>query len=407
MQFGGSAAWFLLAGAIISSLGGLCLSVVDLHFYNHNRTLRFGYKSKWVGILDACLACGFFGLLRAVVSIGSIVLLALSRLLKPMIVFVVLVISAGLYFLEIVTGGVVIQRAGRFSIDFPDKQDYWQDRDYAHWVTHFNERQSQYKKADNPEWGQTSSKEQGLWLDLLLPEQKGPNTGLYQYKVPDTYTWEYQGFEGWAWDLFRPEYSEGTVYHCIIKYNESRDIVEHDGLYDCDRLNLVVEDCLSGWGEADLNIEAKKACQRVNEEQFENWERNKLVSWKGLEKVLAEGKKERAKQGFETVGGVYVLNSLLIALQTGACAMTVAGLVLSMVTCNCKPRLPRDISTATETADETVSETAEETAPFTVADVTAPDGLQQTKDQEPGGEEAEKDSSHSSVFQSSESNEGD
>ena len=288
------------------------------------------------------------------------------------------------------------------------EQNYWEDPEYAHWVDEFTERQGQYMYEDNDEWGPFLE----TWR-LFQPET---------YVVPEWKQWGNLGGGTYGWVTTSVP---SDVYPCIIDYNNSRDIIASSKvtgeqvLYDCDRLKLVVVECLSGWSEGALNSEVKRTCREKNQEFFDGVEDDKVYhAWERTMTAAKKARKERIMSAAEDVQGVYLLNSILIALETGSFAMTLAGILLSVLSGLCAAPQDRHVTSTSDAAEtvqtdseameeavQTDSEVPGETAPLTAllgADhlpESSPSTASDSEKEGPHDAPAEHDSS--SVFQSS------
>ena len=307
---------FLIAGLSLAIIGSLSLAAVDFYFYDENKVVGYQPYSTRAKPLQCVLACGIFAVLRAFVSIGAVVVLSIGWLLKPIVPPVVSAVSAGLFLGELISGSMFVSmmRYGR-PYRPQSEMNYLEDEKFADWVNNFTDIQAMYSVAENEEWG---GDEEGNWRSF---EPDG-------YSLPSESCFWNSTEAGW-----KCEPISETVLPCIINYNVSKGITSYtsDGvtLYDCDRLDLVVVECIGGWTEKRLNSEVKKKCRERNGQQFRTWDRNKLTSW---DKTLEGEKvsyKDNVKFSVTDVSSCSHLTLILIVLEAGSCILTLIGVFIS------------------------------------------------------------------------------
>lgn len=304
---------FLVAGLSLAIIGSLSLAAVDLYFYDENKASGYQPYSLYTKPLQCVLACGIFAALRAFVSIGAVVVLSIGWLLKPIVPPVVSAVSAGLFLGELISGSMFVSMM-RYGDGGPyrprSEMNYLEDEKFADWVNNFTDIQAMYSSEENEEWGPEGEK----WSQFR-PESYA--------LLSSSYFWNSTEAE------WKRESIPSTVLPCIINYNVSKDITSLNNLYDCDRLDLVVVECIGGWTEKRLNSEVKKKCRERNGQQFRTWDRNKLTNWDRTLEGEKYSYKDYVKYSVTGVSSCSHLTLILIVLEAGSCILTLIGVFIS------------------------------------------------------------------------------
>ena len=352
MKVTGAGAALLVAAMTISVVAGFSICAIDIHFYDTNKQERYGYRSVWKTVLDLSLSCGIFGAARAIVSLSAIVILCLSGCVSPVAVVIVAAISAGLYFGELIPGSMLISEsylgtdgAWRSTADMI----YIDDPEYLEWVDTYTQRQGEYSYEGNDWWGTA-------WQS---PTSKWPR----QFGVPTSYNWSVDDPNG---PVVSVDKGRG-VYSCIVNYNVSKtpnnlgqatSIPNLGSVYvqDCDNIDLVVVDCLSGWDEASLNSEVKRLCKERNQEFFDST--RPVETPTPLEQALEQDKYEVMTVATESTIGMYYFNSILIALETASFVLALVGILLVALGGLCSGKSAKSTHSSSKDKSSSLSDVA-------------------------------------------------
>ena len=199
--------------------------------------------------------------------------------------------------------------------------NYLEDPEFEKYVENYLDIQSQYSCEDNEEWGSECTAATSNLLAF---------GNWYRFSemgtLPTSYSWNSTTM---SWDdvPFSGNEEHNGILPCIIDYNTSKDITDLSGLYDCERLDLVVVECIGGWSEGKLNSWAKKKCREENNDQFKTWDENKLTSWEKKIKNERDTKVGNVKGSASDLWSCRFLNIVLLVLELFSCILTVVGIV--------------------------------------------------------------------------------
>ena len=354
MEIGALTRVFLVAGLTLALLGGLGLAIIDLYAWEENKYQAYTPFSPYAMPLRSLVTCGVFGAFQAIVAVGGIVVVCLWWMLLPIVTVIVAAVSALLFLGELVPAAIFISAFSTGSPYVPrSKMNYLEDPEFEKYVQNYHELQSQYSCKDNEEWneeGECTSNSAvpafGNWYGLssmsTLPTSYSWNS--------TTMTWDEVDFGGYS-----GEYLGKGILPCIIDYNTSKDITQYSSLYDCERLDLVVVECIGGWSEAKLNAAAKKGCRKFNNDKFEGWDKSKVTD--PLEKYINTERDEKVsnvKGSASNLWSCRFLNIVLLVLELFSCVLTVAGIVTAFFYSD-QPRSAWRESSSTSSEPETVS----------------------------------------------------
>ena len=322
MEIGALTRVFLVAGLTLALIGGLGFAIIDLYAWEENKNMAYAPFSAYATPLRSLVTCGVFGAFQAIVAVGGIVVVCLWWMLLPIVTVIVGAVSALLFLGELVPAAIFISA---FSTGDPyvprSKMNYLEDPEFEKYVENYLDIQSQYSCKDNEEWGSECT---------AAPSNLLAFGNWYRFSEMRTlrtsYSWNSTTM---SWDEVRFSGDSGEhngILPCIIDYNTSKDITYY-GLYDCERLDLVVVECIGGWSEGKLNSWAKKKCREENNDQFKTWDENKLTSWEKTIKNERDTKVGNVKASASDLWSCRFLNIVLLVLELFSCILTVVGIV--------------------------------------------------------------------------------
>ena len=360
MEIGALTRVFLVAGLTLALLGGLGLAIIDLYAWEENKYQAYTPFSPYAMPLRSLVTCGVFGAFQAIVAVGGIVVVCLWWMLLPIVTVIVAAVSALLFLGELVPAAIFISAFSTGSPYVPtSKMNYLEDPEFEKYVQNYADIQSQYSCNGNEEWGTTcpeghSGSPVGAWWEVWP-------TDIPRLSVPDSYYWNSSKTNWDKVSLAEADGPYGRVLACIIDFNTSKAATQYpqtvttSTLLDCERLDLVVVECIGGWSEAKLNAAAKKGCRKFNNDKFEGWDKSKVTD--PLEKYINTERDEKVsnvKGSASNLWSCRFLNIVLLVLELFSCVLTVAGIVTAFFYSD-QPRSAWRESSSTSSEPETVS----------------------------------------------------
>lgn len=302
MKLGATANTLLEAAALISIVCGLILCGVNSRFVAENSD-RFRDVFKYRPFLQAILACGIFGVLRAVTSLATVIVLTVPVFKRvPAVVPIVLAAaSAGLYIGEVIPGGMAVRTS--WTQWQASDNNLVRNADFRSWVAEWNWRKAEYGWKDP-----TGDKEQVFLVSPL---------GDRGYSLPDGCYYTDTDFGPWG----------SGVPYCLIDHRNTTwpEYNETTNRYEVDEMQIVAVKCAGGWNQDNLNAAVKKHFTEQNEKRALEEERENVTTaeeWDSLNKKIEYGTQ---------IGNEYSIGTadcILLIVESTSFVMTVVGLAL-------------------------------------------------------------------------------
>ena len=241
MKLASVASALLGAGLLLSAVGGLVMCGIESAWFHEYRAY---YKDvfQYRPLLQAVLSCGIFGVLRALASIAAFLVLFVPALgnLPRIVVIVLAAVSAGLYFGEVIPGGMAINRAWWGWRD--SENNLIRQEGYRSWVIEYQWRHGLVGHEDPVD-------------EALLGNIKG-------YEVPMGKYWGGSSFGSW-----------GSGFYCDIDFANSTlpKLPSQDDetklWQNITETEIIAPFCKGGWNADNLKTAVIDYCTRQNEYQ--------------------------------------------------------------------------------------------------------------------------------------------
>lgn len=301
MKLGATANTLLEAAALISIVCGLVLCGVNSRFVAENSD-RFRDVFMYRPWLQAILACGIFGVLRAVTSLATVIVLTVPVFKRvPAVVPIVLAAaSAGMYIGEVIPGGMAVRTSWT----------QWQSSDnnlvrnaaFRSWVAEWGWR------AVDDRYEYSSTHEETYLTGPL---------GDRGYSLPSGCYYTGNSFGEWG----------SGVPYCLIDHRNTTwpENNATTNRYEVDEMQIVAVKCAGGWNQDNLNAAVKKHFTEENEERALEEELENVTTaeeWDSLNKKIYY------KTQIGNDCSIGTADCILLIVESTSFVMTVVGLAL-------------------------------------------------------------------------------